>query len=284
MFLAGNNNERVTVLKLNIISNLFQFNIELFPRQWVELVQVIQESADHPCPRTRLLRLSFLIHISKIQAVVLSFYRTRLLVHATAVTPVNRLKAFCAAALANPQVQPLIGDQPDHAQLPGVLQFRIGGVGWDFRGFVCDGNFVAIRESIFEGLEIGSDPRLQLWALNLYFHESMHAITMQRQNDMNNMHTPNQPGLINPKNTVPGKPLEAGWAGEIALWGIVPEWGGVIHDDGKNLAAAIIKKSEENPVLELSVQEKEQIRDIIGVDKEQVGISGMVVAKLRVWM
>jgi len=268
----------------NIIDNLYTYNISMFPHDWLMLVANIRSGKDLECGKTKLLQLCFLSHLSKMADKTSALQLSRSIEYVEMVIEEDLINLFCAAAIANPKVQKMVG--PGFIQ-PRIIPFRFrhgASTSWDFRGFVLDGNFIAVREDLLRDFDEINHAARAMYTKNVCFHETIHAANRQYQNNFN-IHTPEKPGLISTEMVATNlMPLEAGLAGELALWGMVPDWPffdpAEEFDVAENLARELTAQYKRDGTLVLNEDQKRRLTYAVGVDKSMVSSAGMVIKKL----
>lgn len=210
----------------HVIRNLYDDNISLIRDHWLLLAENLLYAKQLICGTTKLLQFCFLTHLCKMLGnstkYAVDIQMSRFIQPVTLDVPVtiNSINTFCAAARLNPNIGCMIDT---NFQQPIIIPFSFAeDTTYEYRGFVLDGNFIAIEESILS--KYNQSAWKAMHANNCCFHESMHAANRQHHESFQN-HTPQQQGLIPPSLvTNPSFPLEAGYAGELALWGMTPNW------------------------------------------------------------
>lgn len=270
-----------------IINNCYEFGISMHPNGWSRVIDNILHAANLSCGKTKLLQLCFLAHLSKLPNSTSDFKNLSKHIEVVDISVLeDSINSFCKAAMLNPTVKKLIpaaGFVP-----PKIIAFRFGRVSTDanYRGYVLNGNFVAVEDVLLRNYDPIHDPCRAMYANNVCFHLFMHAANRQYHDTSNILSTPDRPDLI-PSNliAVEGERLEAGRAGELALWGILPDWNDAVYEDeAEALAVKLMSQyagsKDEDRALILSPHQKQILAESLGIDVSMIGYGGMIASKV----
>jgi len=256
-----------------IIRNLFDGDAALTPNLWVMLAQNINYAKSLTCTRTKLLQLCFLSHISKMLPKLESGIQVSRHIQLVDMDlPQDHgIYVFIDAAVQNPDVHIMI---PPNFVQPRIILFRIVTtirLNFDFRGFVLDGNFIAIDQRRLVNYNDQADPLNSMFVNNNCFHLTIHAASRQHHSMF---------GIHNPINED-----EVGCAGELALWGIVPNWYSPrLAHQAETLARALIDQFTNQHTLVLSPEQKKRLFVEVGIDTYVASFGGMIVCRKRTIM
>ena len=135
----------------------------------------------------------------------------------------------------------------------------------------------------------GDDPCQMMMVNNVTLHLSLHAANAQQQSLVH--HTTQQttntnpsPGPSNnsPQSATTATAEDIGYAGEIELWGTIPNWSEPDNQLlAEVLACRLVAQYARGGSLSLSEQQKHAIQTVVGVDEKAVGSAGIVVSLRR---